>query len=155
MRLIISLLLSVILILNTAMKCDEDYSDPINVNLIGLEIYNVNNEGQYPIISDEPIKKEAYMIGVKQLTDGDEPRYYQLVEQIETKTISCDIDIDHEHPAGSDITDFFIRTSYKPHDLTYSYVLRKEIPAGTYSFKVIVTTANQVFESQTTPIDLY
>ena len=34
-------------------------------------------------------------------------------------------------------------------------VLRKEIPAGKYSFKLVVATASKVFETETTPIDVY
>ena len=155
MRLLIRLLLSIVFILNTAMSCDEDYADTVKVNLIGVEAHNVNNEGQNPVISDMPIKKEAYVIGVRQLTDSEVVHVYDLVEPIVSETISCNIDIDKEHPAGTDITNFFVRSYYKGDGLTYSYVLRKEIPAGKYSFKLVVATASKVFETETTPIDVY
>lgn len=158
MKFIISLLISIVFILNTGMSCDDDYAEPVKVELTSVEIYNINNEGQYPIISDEPVKKEAYMIGVKYVTEveGEAGTGYRFQPQIKSEQIFTNVDIDTEYPAGSDVSSLFVRTIYMPKGLDHAFVMKKVIPAGTYSFKLIVTTNDdKIFEVSSNPIKLY
>ncbi len=95
MKLKLYLLISIVFILNIAMKCDEkDAEETIPPKLIGIEIYNVNNEGKNPIVSDEPIKKEAYIIAISYLeedeyTHADYYLQYNRQYQIGTDILQC------------------------------------------------------------------
>ncbi|WP_419033022.1 hypothetical protein [Dysgonomonas gadei] len=156
------LLISLVFLLNTAMSCDEkEGGEPIVITITGIELYNINNEGQGPVISDEPIKKEAYLIGIRYVYVIEENEetieyYYRIGGDIKSEQIVSNVDIGEEYPAGSDISGLFTKTPFAPQPLDYAFVLRKSIPAGTYSFKVILTTnEDKVIEVSTNPIELY
>ncbi|SBV97832.1 DUF5034 domain-containing protein [uncultured Dysgonomonas sp.] len=154
------LLISFLFLLNTAMSCDEkEGGEPKAVTIKAIELYNINNEGQGPVISDEPIKKEAYMIGIRYLIEENEETtglYYRVSDNIKSEQIVSNVDIGEEYPAGSDISGLFTKTSYTSILLDNAFVLKKSIPAGTYSFKVILTTKeDKVMEASTNLIELY
>lgn len=151
-------ILSAIFILNVAMKCEGwDDIEPPTVDISRVDIANVDNAGEKPFISSEPIKKEAYMLGVKYIGDtDDEVSYYAFKENVRSEKIFCNTDFDAEHPAGSDVTRFFKKTSYTPQGLDYAFLLRKVPQAGTYSFKIVSQISEcKIFEASTEPVELY
>lgn len=160
MKLKLYLLISIVFILNIAMKCDEkDAEETIPPKLIGIEIYNVNNEGKNPIVSDEPIKKEAYIIAISYLEEDEYTHadyYYNITGSIKSERIYCNVDIGTEYPAGSEISKLFSKIIFGPKPYSHAFVLRKSIPVDTYIFKVVVTdNEDKVFEASTNPIELY
>jgi hypothetical protein len=151
--------LSIIFILNTATSCEDTY-ETIDIEVKEIKLYNINNEGARPLISDEPIKKEAYMIGISYIGEKEEETSngyrYVIKEDFKSQIISCDKDINTQYPAGSDISKLFTKTNYKVFETNYSFVLREAIQAGVYTFKVVITTADdKVIEASTNPIELY
>jgi hypothetical protein len=50
---------------------NDTWNEPvIPVSLVGIEAVNIDNSGEFPIVSSSPIKKEAYMVGIKWITDN-------------------------------------------------------------------------------------
>lgn len=156
MKIKIVLLIVTIFLINVATTCEKE-EDPVYVNLVGINVSNVNNEGKYPTISDERVKKEAYMIGVKYVTDAKNPKYnYAIKDSIESIKILSNSNIDTEHPAGSDLTNYFIKTTYAPDGINYSLLLKKSISPGVYSFRIILSCTNgKTFDESTNSIELY
>ena len=53
--------------------CGDGYGwdEPvIPVTLKGIEAINIDNSGEFPTITNSPIKKDAYMLGVKWIADN-------------------------------------------------------------------------------------
>ncbi len=157
MKFKIVLLLFIIAIINTATTCDDniDISDPILVNLTGIEASNVNNEGVSPFPSDKPIKKEAYMLSLKYLTDEADNTYYNSLKDTIKSIKIFNLIKNGEHVINNDITDYFIKTTYCLKGDTWGFVLRKPMEPGEYNFKIMLTTNSKVFEASANPIELY
>ncbi len=161
LKLILMLSLSVIFILNTAMSCEEDYDlEDAFFNITSIEAYNINNEGEYPFISDEPIRKEAYVIGIKRFDDikhdSDTQYNYILEKPIVSEKIICLTDLSDKYTAGSDVTGIFIKSGSRSDKTDYIYVLREKINPGTHSFKIVaILTDDSILEAITSPVELY
>jgi len=116
-----------------------------------VKIYNMNNEKEYPFLSDDPIRKEAYGIeieyGVKKTNHlslsenvgSDEYEYYPSLDfftDIKDQKIFCNTNLNSDLPPGSDITRYFsiIRNGVNGSDSRY--ILRIIPDPGIHSFKV-------------------
>jgi len=154
------------LFLSLAMTCGDYDRDPF-LSIHHIETIHVNNEKEFPFISEEPIKKEAYLIGAKYFTvsqykEGGEVDHFPLmgfdflVDTIYRTEITSNRALNEEFPAGSDISSCFTRTLYVPYDVTESYVLRVVPQPGIYTFFLRFYSRNgKLFESETSPIELY
>ncbi|GHT77444.1 hypothetical protein AGMMS50262_18460 [Bacteroidia bacterium] len=102
---------------------EDGWTDPvIPVSLKGIEAINIDNSGEKPVVSNLPIKKEAYMVGIKWITDNvpideddkfitdpiqkGEQRYSSVTDNYQ-KAIKCNTPFNSEIPAGKYISKFF------------------------------------------------
>jgi len=130
---------------------DPFTKDPvIPVYLAGIESVNVDNAGQYPFITADPIKKEAYMIGIRWITDDSNPngdqsitgpvevgesRYRNIADQY-TKRIYCNTVFNSRNPAGANVSQYFKEVIYLPAGINEGFVLLVVPDPGEHSFKV-------------------
>ena len=135
----------------------RDMDDPvIPVYLAGIESVNVNNADRHPFITTEPIKKEAYMIGVRWVTDNSDPdgdqsitgpveagkHRYQNIADGYTRRIYCNTVFNSRNPAGANVSQYFKEIKYLPMGINEGYVLLVAPDAGEHSFKVVLTNKN-------------
>ncbi|MCL2097969.1 MAG: DUF5034 domain-containing protein [Bacteroidales bacterium] len=157
-----------------AAGCSNDWIDSteplIPVHLIGIESVNVNNAGQYPFTTVDPIKKEAYMIGVRWVTDNADPdgnqeitgpveagnNLYQNVADNFTKRIYCNTVFNSRNPAGANVSQYFKAVNYLPAGINEGFVLLVAPEPGDHSFKVVYTNnSGERYEYDTELIRLY
>lgn len=160
-RYYLMLALSCIFVLNCAMQCDDGdfYYKETYDSLVEIKVHNVNNEGKSPFLSDDPIKKEAYVIAVAYMVKDSLQhvfpiREYQgLVEEPQLKIITVN-EFNDEYQAGSDITSLF--TFYPGSIDIYSQqlILRYSPKIGIYSFIVEAHFQDTVLIAETNPIEL-
>ena len=144
--------------------------DVIPVYLAGIESVNVNNEGQYPFITVDPIKKEAYMIGIRWITDHSDPGGNQSITgPVEvgkyptkniadnyTRRIYCNTVFNSRNPEGANVSQYFKEVPYLPAGIDEGYVLLVTPDAGDHSFKMVFTHKNgEKLEYDTELIKLY
>jgi len=148
-----------VLILCAAMAgCDdsksETWNDPvIPVELKGIEAVNIDNSGELPVLSNSLIKKEAYMLGIKWITnnvpsDDDDKfitgaikkgeRTYSSLSDRYLKAIKCNDQFNANIPAGKYVSKFFkeIDRKYLPVDIDEGFVLLVAPDPGEHSFRV-------------------
>jgi len=157
-----------------AVGCSKDWwnsDEPlIPVHLVGIESVNVNNEGRYPFTTTEPVKKEAYMIGVRWITDNADPDgnqsitgpieagsgLYQNVAKNYTKRIYCNTVFNSRNPAGANVSQYFKEVKYLPAGINEGFVLLVAPDPGDHSFKVVYTkNTGERYEYDTELIRLY
>ena len=153
-------------------KESPDYwDDPvIPVYLAGIESVNVNNAGQYPFTTIDPIKKEAYMIGVRWVTDNSAPDgnqsitgpvevskiHYENIADQYTKRIYCNTVFNSRNPAGANVSQYFKEVTYLPAGIDEGFVLLVAPDTGDHSFKVVYTNnKGDTHEYDTELIKLY
>ncbi len=154
-------------------KADEYMTDlpVIPVLLSDIEAVNVNNEGQHPFVTSESVHKEAFMIGIKWVTDDANPGGGQTVGEglprdwkMNCYTLSSGFSkqifsvgaFNAQNPAGSNISQYFERVKYLPTGVDEGFALLKAPDPGQHSFRVVYTgPSNQVFEFTTPLISLY
>ena len=151
---------------------DPDYwDDPvIPTYLTGIESVNVNNAGRYPFTTTEPIKKEAYMIGVRWVTDNSNPDgdqaitgpaaagsySYKNIADNYAKRIYCNTVFNRHNPAGANVSQYFKAITYLPAGIDEGFVLLVAPDSGDHSFKVVYTNKNgESYEYDTELIKLY
>ena len=150
---------------------DPDYwDDPvIPVYLAGIESVNINNAGKHPFTTTEPVRKEAYMIGVRWVTDNSDPDgnqsitgpivagsyNYRNIADSYTKRIYCNTVFNSRNPAGANVSQYFKGITYLPAGIDEGFVLLVAPDPGDHSFKVVFTKGNERFEYDTKPINLY
>ena len=138
---------------------DPWFDDVIPVSMTGIEAVNIDNSGAYPEISDLPVRKEAYMVGVKWITDhtvSDDDKFitgvikegaapYSSLSDKYKKAIRCNTDFSASIPAGSYVSKFFkeMDRKYLPADVDEGFVLLVAPVAGDHSFRV------EYYEGQT------
>ena len=143
----------------------------IPVHLTGIESVNVNNEGQYPFTTTSPVKKEAYMIGVRWITDNSDPNgnqsitgpvgagtnRYQNIADHYTKRIYCNTIFNSYNPAGTNVSQYFKAVPYLPAGVNEGFVLLVAPTPGDHSFKIVYTDTNsgESHEYDTELIKLY
>ena len=152
-------------------KEDPRWDEPvIPVYLAGIESVNINNAGQYPFTTTEPVKKEAYMIGVRWVSDNSDPdgdqsitgpikagtnRYQNIADNF-TRRIYCNTVFNSRNPAGANVSQYFKEVTYLPMGIDEGYVLLVAPDPGDHSFKVVFTNkSGESFEYDTELIKLY
>ena len=168
------ILLSAILIY-LVVGCSEErtvWEDPlIPVNLTGIESVNINNEGRYPFSTIEPVKKEAFMIGVRWITDHADPDgdqaitgpievgtySYKNIANNYTKRIYCNTVFNGSNPRGANVSQYFKKVTYLPSGINEGFVLLVAPEPGEHSFKVVYTknSSGESYEYDTELIKLY
>jgi len=148
----------------------DPHEPMIPVYLAGVESVNVNNAGQYPLITVEPIPKEAYMIGIRWITDNSDPdgeqsitgpveagkQLYQNIANGYTRRIYCNTVFNSSNPAGANVSQYFKEVKYLPAGIDEGFVLLFSPTPGDHSFKVEYTNRNgEKFEHDTELIKLY
>ena len=135
-------------------KGDGDWAgEPvIPVDLVGIETVNVDNSGEFPIQTNEPVKKEAYMVGIKWVTDntpteadkfitGPIPegyRPYSSVADNYSKAVMCLTQFNEKIAAGTYVSKFFkeLDRAYLPAEVDEGFVLLVAPDPGQHSFRV-------------------
>ena len=169
----INLLFAAILL--CVMGCSKEErsgEDPvIPVYLAGIESLNVNNEGKEPFTTIDPVKKEAYMIGIRWITDNSDPdgnqaitgsiqagtnRYHNIADNY-TKRIYCNTVFSSRNPAGANVSQYFKAVTYLPPNINEGFVLLVVPNPGEHSFKVVYTnnSSGESYEYDTELIKLY
>ncbi len=145
----------------------DEYRDTVPVYLTGIEAFNINNEGAVPIVTDLPVRKEAYMIGVKFFLDDSRPGGDQYVTPAERDSyndrvgnsyqtrIYCNTAFDDKNPAGSNISQYFKSIKYIPGNLDQGFVLLATPQSGQHSFKVVYYSDGQMYSYDTDMVELY
>jgi hypothetical protein len=151
---------------------DRWNEDVIPVSMVGIEAVNIDNSGEFPEISVLPIRKEAYMVGVKWITehtvsDNDifitdvikegAPSYHTLGNKYK-KAIMCHTAFSASIPAGSYVSKFFkeIDRKYLPADVDEGFVLLVAPIPGEHSFRVEYYEGNNLkFFHDTPTINFY
>lgn len=168
MKIKIYLSIALVFIACMATSCPEKEQD---VYLIGIELLNFDNAGENMIESDEPINKEAFVIGIRYKVcytsdkEGKYPEYYSKDTYGDAKVITnlsanpkiiCNNDFDEEYPAGSDVSKFFKFGTDKDINQDLLLILTTPPAPGTYSFKVVYHCSdNTVIEKNTNPVTLF
>ncbi|NDW17480.1 DUF5034 domain-containing protein [Dysgonomonas sp. 216] len=164
----IYLFLSFIFFLSSSTTC-EYFDDNPSLLLIGVELVNINNEGKEMLISDDPIKKEAYVIGIKYIAseavDKDSignsfyvkhSNFIYFANAYPEPRIYCNNDFDEDYPAGSDISHLFWFSTKDILNQNLLLILKKAPQKGIHSFKVVFDCHNnKVIENNTAEIELY
>lgn len=155
-------------------KADKDpwYDEVIPVSMVGIEAVNIDNSGEFPEIEYFSVKKEAYMVGVKWITDHTvsendmfitdvikegAPSYNSLSDKYK-KAIKCNTPFSASIPAGSYVSKFFkeIDRKYLPADVDEGFVLLVAPEPGEYSFRVEYYEGSVLkFFHDTQPINFY
>jgi len=161
----------------TLLGCSKEsdrWNDPlIPVSLVGIETVNIDNSGELPMVSNSPIKKEAYMLGIKWITDNTpsdeddkfitppiskgEHLYSELGSKY-SKAIKCNTQFNANIPAGKYVSKFFkeMDGKYLPSGMDEGFVLLVAPDPGTHSFRVEYYQGNQLmFFHDTQPIKFY
>ena len=155
MKLSLKFLAVSFIFLSMAMHCEDGLE---YVYIKGIEACNINNEGGAPFVTIDPIKKEAFMIGIKWFT---EDRYdYEAsnikLMNISEKKIFCTNNFDADHPSGSDVSGYFKKAKYTPSSIDEGFVLLTAPKPGEYSFQIIFYGKDgSTFEYNTPLINLY
>lgn len=153
-------------------KDDTGRDEPvIPVHLAGIESVNINNEGKYPFTTTEPVKKEAFMIGIRWVTDDSNPdgnqaitgpieigvSSYKNITENYTKRIYCNTVFNSRNPEGANVSQYFKAVTYLPAHVDEGFVLLVAPDPGDHSFKVVFTNRSngERFEYDTELIKLY
>ena len=154
MKRIFLLLTLTVLMQGCAKDGGNNWYDPvIPVSLVGIETVNIDNSGEFPAVSILPIKKEAYMVGIKWITDNTpseeddkfitgpiqkgEHRYRDLSNKY-SKAIMCNTQFNTNISAGKYVSKFFkeIDSKYLPEDINEGFVLLVAPEPGLHSFRI-------------------
>jgi hypothetical protein len=154
-----------------------DYRDPwddsvIPVSLVGIETVNFDNSGEFPKVTATSVKKEAYLVGIKWITDYvitsndkfiTEPikkgeQTYSSLGNPYSRAIKCNTPFNSTIPAGEYVSKFFkeIDKNYLPADIDEGFVLLVAPDPGEHSFTVEYYQGNTLkFSHNTQPINFY
>lgn len=164
-----SLTLAMIFVTFTAFYCGHDEDPPDNgVDMVELIADNMNFEGEKAFISDEPIKKEAFIIGLNYMVqdtvrvegnNASRPKEFNDVfyKHFDLKVIS-NTDFNAEYPEGSDVTKLFLeRKLYRSYlDSHEGCLILRGIPVeGEHSFTVQAIFSDTIIEAKTNLVKLY
>ena len=156
------LLLALFAVIMAGCAVNDGWNDPvIPVSLKGIEAVNIDNSGEKPVVSNSPIKKEAYMVGIKWITDNipsdDDDKFitgpiekgkqtYSSVADGYQKAIKCNTQFNSDIPAGKYVSKFFkeINRNYLPVDINEGFVLLVAPDPGEHSFRVEYYIGNEL-----------
>jgi len=144
----------------------------IPVSLVGIEAVNIDNSGEFPFVSASPIRKEAFMIGIKWITDHvitDDDKFitgpiqrgeqtYESLADKYSKAVKANTPFNSSIPAGTYVSRFFkeINRNYLPADIDEGFVLLVAPDPGEHSFRVEYWQGNTlVFYYDTQPINFF
>lgn len=127
---------------------DLSWDDPvIPVTLTGIEAMHVDNAGEFPVVSGDPIKKEAYMLGVKWKTSqipGEDDKF--VTDPVKggggtadySKAIICLTPFNVDIPAGTYVSSFFKEADghFLPEEVDEGFVLLVTPDPGQHAFRV-------------------
>lgn len=149
------LLTAIIMVIFACSKDDmENWGGPvIPVSLKAIEGVNIDNSGKLPVLSDTEVKKEAYMLGVKWITENipsdvhdkfiTDPirkgeRTYGSLTGGYSKAIKCNTRFNSDIPAGKYVSKFFkeIDRNYLPTGIDEGFVLLVAPDPGLHSFRI-------------------
>lgn len=155
-------------------EMDVGWNDSvIPVSLKNIEAVNIDNSGEFPEVSVLPIKKEAYMMGIRWIADNtpsnDDDKFitgpiqkgrytYRSISDKYLKAIKCNSQFNSDIPAGSYVSKFFkeIDKNYLPADIDEGFVLLVAPDSGEHSFRVEYYEKDVlVFFHDTPPINFY
>jgi len=153
-------------------KRDSWYDSVIPVSLVGIEAVNIDNSGEFPFVSASPIRKEAFMIGIKWITDHvitDDDKFitgpiqrgeqtYESLADKYSKAVKANTPFNSSIPAGTYVSRFFkeINRNYLPADIDEGFVLLVAPDPGEHSFRVEYWQGNTlVFYYDTQPINFF
>ena len=172
-KLFLFMMLAVIVLGCSKGYLDSWYDPVIPVSLIGIETVNIDNAGELPFVSNSPIRKEAYMLGIKWITDNtpsDEDdkfitgpisrgeHLYSELDSRYSKAIKCNTQFNANISAGKYVSKFFkeVDRSFLPSDMDEGYVLLVAPDPGTHSFRVEYYEGDSLmFFHDTQPIKFY
>ncbi|NDW12897.1 DUF5034 domain-containing protein [Bacteroides sp. 214] len=151
----ISFFITLLSLLMTACSgSDDGWDDPvIPLTLKGIEAVNIDNAGEFPLVASSPIKKEAYMLGVKWVTsnvpDDDDDKFitdpiqqgeqtYNVIASDYSKAIKCNTQFNADIPAGKYVSKFFkeVAREYLPADVNEGFALLVAPDPGIHSFTI-------------------
>jgi hypothetical protein len=153
-------------------KADEKMMDSvIPQTLVGIEAVNVNNSGEFPFMTADPISREAYMIGViliaehvsggNQFITGPIPlgqeTYVDAARRF-NKRIITNSQFNSLIGPGEVISDFFkeIDSRFLPRGVDEGFALLVRPTPGEHSFRIEYVQGNVVrFHYYTPLINLY
>ena len=152
----------------------ESWYDPvIPVTMVGIETVNIDNSGELPMVSNYSIKKEAYMVGIKWVTDNtpneDDDKFitgtiregehvYGELGNRYSKAIKCNTKFNASIDSGKYVSKFFkeIDRKYLPDNVNEGFVLLVAPDTGTHSFRVEYYEGDSLkFFHDTQPIKFY
>lgn len=152
---------------------DDSWNDPvIPVTLRGIEAVNIDNSAEYPVVTASPVKKEAYMIGIKWVADNvptDDDKFitgsirqweqsHLSIANSYSKAIMCLTQFNADIPAGKYVSKFFkeINRNYLPADVDEGFVLLVAPDPGEHSFRVEYYDGEELkFSYDTRPIEFF
>ncbi len=144
----------------------------IPVTLKGIEAVNIDNSGEFPTVSVEPIKKEAYMVGIKWIADNTPTeadkfitgpieqgeQTYGSIADIYSKAVKCLTRFNADIPADSYVSKFFkeVERNYLPAEVDEGFVLLVAPDPGEHSFRVEYYEGEELkFSYDTQPVEFY
>lgn len=163
------LVLAALAVVMAACAKDDGWGNEavIPLMLAGIEAVNIDNSGEFPVVSVAPIKKEAYMLGVKWIADNlpaDDDKYvtgpisegertYGRIADGYAKAIVCLTQFNDRIPAGSYVSSYFkpIDRNYLPADVDEGFVLLVAPDAGVQAFRVEYYDGEELAFSYDTP----
>jgi hypothetical protein len=155
--------------------CEVDngggWNEPlIPVSLKGIQTVNIDNSGEFPKISAAPIKKEAYVVGVKWIADdlpSDDDEYitdpvrwgeqqYGMVADHYERSVVCLTPFNADIPAGSNVSKYFKKINYLPEDVDEGFALLVAPDPGVHRFRMEYYYAGELeFSHETTAIEFF
>ncbi len=150
-------------------KSDGEWnSEPvIPVTLAGIEAVNIDNSGEFPVQTGERVKKDAYMVGVRWVTDNtptENDKFisgpireghatYGTIADRYSKAVVCLTQFNEKIAPGSYVSKFFkeIDRDYLPSDVDEGFVLLVAPDPGPHSFRVEYYLGTELKFSYDTP----
>ncbi|MDR1756689.1 MAG: DUF5034 domain-containing protein [Culturomica sp.] len=153
---------------------ENEWDGPvIPVSLKSIEAVHIDNSGEFPVVADSLVKKEAYMVGIKwiadnALTDDDdkfitgpihkgEQLYGNMADRY-SKAIVCLTPFNAGTPAGKYVSKYFkeIDRNYLPAGVNEGFVLLVAPDPGKHAFRVEYYDGEELtFFYETAPIEFY
>ena len=145
--------IAIFIVLMSCSSDDSDWDAPIiPVSLKGIEAVNIDNSGEFPVVTNSSIKKEAYAIGIQWVVDNlpdDDDKYitgpiyegthkYNSIADDYQKAIKCLTEFNEDIPKNTYVSKFFKERNraYLPADVDEGFVLLVSPSPGKHSFKV-------------------
>lgn len=97
----------------TTCDCYESTPEYIESTLKSISLYNINNEGEEPVVATiSGVKKEAYILCIRVECENIDPlvnetQYYMLANGIQNIRIYTLTSFNENYPAGSDVSECF------------------------------------------------